>query len=512
MPGVDLPSVIIATLANDGRVLRISGCEELLGLAAESVIGRSAEVLVLPIDTATAKAGFAMLLAGEDVRDLELRCRHSDGRELFITLFGRRKSPGTIRIAAFDTTAQHRQRRRLRQQKLQAEAAKRAKSNILAHIGHEIRTPMNGILGIVDLLGDSDLDSPQQKLIETLRSSTHSLIALLNDLLDLSRAEAGKLVVIDEAVDLRELATDVYELFVPTATSKQIEFVHNVAAAVPKAVRLDPLRLRQVLVNLLGNALKFTDTGFVRLEIHCEPLDSVHIRLRFDVHDSGIGIAATNLDRIFEEYEQGEIRRYGGSGLGLAICRQIATVMGGTLVAKSELGRGSIFSYILDTTIVAADEKEPPPPQPQPTTRPLRILIAEDNEVNALVVRTMLEKLGHHPTRVENGALALEALECQHFDAVLMDCNMPVMDGFAAATAIRSDPRWQDLPLIALTASSMPEDTLRCPSVGMDRILLKPIDQVSLAAILATVDLTDKDNAETGKPQMHSKKEMDSHS
>ncbi len=497
MPGVDLPCVIIATLANDGRVLRISGSEELLGLCPESVIGRNAEVLVLPIDSATARAGFAMLLAGEDVRDLELRCRHRDGRELFITLFGRRKSPGTISIAAFDTTAQHRERRRLHQDKLRAEAAKRAKSNILAHIGHEIRTPMNGILGIVNLLGDSCQGSPEQKLIDTLRSSTHSLIALLNDLLDLSRAEAGRLVVIDEAVDLRLLATDVYELFVPTATSKNIDFVHSVAAEVPAAVRLDPLRLRQVLVNLIGNALKFTETGFVRLEIGCETVDSGHVRLCFDVHDSGIGIAASNLDRIFEEYEQGEVRRYGGSGLGLAICRQIATVMGGTLKAESELGQGSIFSYILDAAIVEATLQEPIQPQPQPTARPLCILIAEDNEVNALVVTTMLEKLGHHPTRVENGALALEALECQHFDAVLMDCNMPVMDGFAAATAIRSDPRWQDLPLIALTASSMPEDTLRCPSVGMDRILLKPIDQVSLAAILATVELTDNDNAES---------------
>ncbi len=497
MPDVDLPSVIIATLANDGRVLRISGSQELLGLSAESVIGRNAETLIEPMDTAAAKAGFAMLLAGEDVRDLELRCRHRDGRELFITLFGRRKSPGTVRIAAFDTTAQHLLKQRLRQEKLRAEAAKGAKSNILAHIGHEIRTPMNGILGIVNLLADSGLECAEQRLVETLRSSTDSLIALLNDLLDLSRAEAGKLVVIDEAVDLRHLAAGVYDLFVPTATAKRVEFVHRVAAEVPDAVRLDPLRLRQVLVNLVGNALKFTKRGSVHLNIGCEPIDAEHVRLRFDVLDSGIGIAEDNLDRIFEEYEQGEVRRYSGSGLGLAICRQIAAVMGGTLAATSKIGRGSLFSYSIDAAIVEPTEQSPSPPQPQPTSRPLCILIAEDNEVNALVVTAMLEKLGHRPTRVENGALALEALECQHFDAVLMDCNMPVMDGFAAATAIRSDPRWHGLPLIALTATSMPEDTLRCPSVGMDRILLKPIDMVSLAAILATVEIADEDKFES---------------
>lgn len=493
MSGVDLPSVIIATLANDGRVLRISGSQELLGLSAESVIGRNAETLIEPIDTATAKAGFAMLLAGEDVQDLELRCQHRDGRELFVTLFGRRKSPGTIRIAAFDTTAEHRLKQRLRQEKQQAEAAKVAKGNILAHIGHEIRTPMNGILGIVNLLADSGLECAEQRLVETLRSSTHSLIALLNDLLEISRAEAGKLVVIDEAVDLRRLATDIYDLFLPTATAKQVEFIHSVAPEVPDAVRLDPLRLRQVLVNLVGNALKFTERGSVHLAIGCEPSDAGHARLRFDVIDSGIGIAEDNLDRIFEEYEQGEVRRYSGSGLGLAICRQIAAVMGGTLAATSTIGSGSIFSYTIDAAIVEPAEPSPSPPQPQPTTRPLCILIAEDNEVNALVVTTMLEKLGHRPTRVENGALAIEALETQRFDAVLMDCNMPVMDGFEAATAIRSDPRWHSLPLIALTASSMPEDTLRCPSVGMDRILLKPIDMVSLAAILATLEFTDQE-------------------
>ncbi|MCA9657450.1 MAG: response regulator [Myxococcales bacterium] len=377
-----------------------------------------------------------------------------------------------------------------------AESANRAKSSFLAHISHEIRTPMNGILGIADLLRDRSLGRRETELVETIRGSARSLLALLDDLLDLSRAEAGRLVLVDEAVDVRKLTLEVCRLFVPLAAAKRIGLERRMSRTAPRRVRLDPYRLRQILVNLIGNAVKFTERGTVRVELTDEPAGEREVHLIFTVHDTGIGISAADLERIFEEFQQADessSRRFGGAGLGLAISRRLAQAMGGSLVASSAVGEGSRFSFELRAPIVEEPREPRRPPEPlalppaandPDDDRPLRLLLAEDNEVNALVMMSMLSKLGHRAKRAHDGRKAIDALGEEPFDGVLMDCHMPVLDGFAATRAIRADPRWHELPIIGVTASAMPEELARCHEAGMDEVLTKPLEITTLAAAL----------------------------
>jgi signal transduction histidine kinase/CheY-like chemotaxis protein len=377
-----------------------------------------------------------------------------------------------------------------------AESANRAKSSFLAHISHEIRTPMNGILGIADLLRDRSLGRRETELVETIRGSARSLLTLLDDLLDLSRAEAGRLVLVDEAVDVRKLTLEVCRLFVPLAASKKIGLERRVSRTTPKRVRLDPYRLRQILVNLIGNAVKFTERGSVRVELTAEQVGKREVHLIFTVNDTGIGISATDLERIFEEFQQGDesaSRRFGGAGLGLAISRHLANAMGGSLLASSAVGEGSRFTFEMRAPIVAEPREirrgPEPPALPAAVSgasdeRQLHLLLAEDNEVNALVMMSMLSKLGHRAKRAHDGRKAIDALGEEPFDGVLMDCHMPVLDGFAATRAIRADPRWHELPIIGVTASAMPEELARCHEAGMDEVLTKPLELTTLAAAL----------------------------
>ena len=376
--------------------------------------------------------------------------------------------------------------------RLEGERANAAKSQFLAMMSHEIRTPMNGVLGTAELLSHSPLDASQRRLVETAQRSGAAMLALIDDLLDLSRIEAGKLVLHEAGFDLRLLIADVLLLLAPAAREKGLDYVSHLEPALPERVRGDALRLRQVLTNLVANALKFTERG--RVELRVEQLDrsADAVRLRFEVCDTGPGIAAAHHLAMFEAFTQADAsttRRHGGSGLGLAIVKQLVQLMGGEVGVTSRPGAGAVFWFHLWLAIDATPPADPRP-GPEPTTFEAlgaRVLLAEDNPVNQLVLQGMLELLGCDVTLVDDGRAACDAAAAQRYDVILMDLHMPHMDGLESTACIRATPAGANraTPIVALSAAALPEDRQRCADAGMVDFISKPVDLARLRDCIA---------------------------
>jgi len=362
-----------------------------------------------------------------------------------------------------------------RQALAEAERLTRSKSNFLANVSHELRTPMNGVLGLTELLLRSELAAPQREQLELLQRSGRSLVVLLNDLLDMSKVEAGKMQLDPVDFDLRALLDDLLALHGPLAQARGLDFHFVAPTTLPGAVRGDAMRMRQVLTNLISNAIKFTAKGSVTLtlELHGERYD-------FSVRDTGIGIAKESLPRLFSAFAQAEAgttRRYGGTGLGLALSRELVSLMGGALQVESELGVGTTlrFSVVLSTSHAVLVETEPTEAD-LPSAPSLPVLVVDDNPINLRVACGLVEKAGYRTLTARDGAEALAAVQREPVGLVLMDCHMPVMDGFEATEKIRSlDGDVALVPIIALTASAMPEELERCRQAGMNDCLIKPV-------------------------------------
>ncbi len=382
----------------------------------------------------------------------------------------------------------------LREAQRQAEAASEAKSVFLANMSHEIRTPFHGLLGMLSLLRDTGLNARQVDYLRTATESADHLLTILNDVLDMSLLESGRLTLTEEPVDLRDLLREVEALMRPQAQLKSLALHIDADPGIPEKVRADRTRVKQILFNLVNNAVKFSDRGVVVLDLHRAGDDEGHEMLEFVVTDTGIGMDQTTLDRLFKRFSQGDesrARRHGGTGLGLEISRSLARLMGGDVTAKSVPGEGSSFSFRMPLqTLAPAPRLAFPPPAAADGALPgmgsLRVLVAEDHPVNRQYMAALLEGMGHQPFFAGNGLEAVQAIRERRFDIVLMDLHMPLLDGVGATLSIRALPDGASatVPIIALTADAFAQTRERCLMAGMNDFLAKPVSPERLSAML----------------------------
>ncbi|WP_425989938.1 response regulator [Brevundimonas sp. TWP2-3-2] len=373
-----------------------------------------------------------------------------------------------------------------------ADAANQAKSNFLGVISHELRTPMNGVLGAAQLLGATRLETTQREYLSIIRNSGDNLLSLLNDILDMTKIEAGKMTFESIDVSLEDLHRRVTGPFVAQAEAKGLEFRSTFVGETPAVVKGDPLRVCQVLQNLLSNAVKFTDAGVIEFRTESTRINDRRVAFTFSVTDSGSGIAEADLERLFQPFTQADAsstRRFGGTGLGLTIARRMANIMGGDIIVTSTVGQGSTFTLVVEADVVewqALTEAEAIDAEVG-DGESLNVLVVEDHPVNRMILEAWLGSAGHATVTAENGQIAVEMAGQQRFDLIIMDVNMPVMDGLSATRLIRTKGPNAETPIAVLSASARNEDHQAGLEAGADAYLNKPIDFAALARLMQKV-------------------------
>ena len=427
----------------------------------------------------------------------EYRLARDDGKEVWGSAAVRQitdeaGAPTRFVVALQNVTARKAVEHALVQAKEDAEAAAAAKSAFLATMSHEIRTPLNGVLGMAQAMAMEDLSPEQRQRLDVIRQSGEALLAILNDVLDLSKIEAGKVEIERAAFDIGELAYGAHATFAATAQAQGLAFDLDIKPSARGTWMGDAGRLRQILYNLVSNALKFTEDGGVQVTVA-----KIGGKLRLTVKDTGIGMSPDSLSRLFQKFEQADVsttRRYGGTGLGLAICRDLTALMGGEIKAQSQLGKGATFTVDLPMERVARAPTARRPSAPHPLMNPaaVRVLAAEDNAMNQLVLKTLLKQIGITPVIAVDGRAALAAWEAEPWDMILMDVQMPEMDGPTATAEIRKREAAEGrarTPIIALTANAMEHQMAEYRQAGMDGFVAKPIEASRLyEAVQAAVD------------------------
>jgi PAS domain S-box len=457
------------------------------GLPLESIVGKTLEDIYPESRASLYRSEDLAIMQSRERIHLEQSAELENGETVWFEVF---KSPvvdehgkciGTSGIAR-DVT----ERRRMEDQLL---AANRAKSEFLAAMSHEIRTPMNSVLGYAQLLHDLPLDETQREYVESILGSGRILLGVINDILDFSKIDAGQLTLTPTTFSLRPLLDRSVRMFEPEAAAKGLELRQEIDASVPVQCCADAVRIEQILVNLLSNAVKFTERGSVILRANSEAPGVI----RFDIVDTGIGIAPDQLQRLFRPFSQADTsiaRRFSGTGLGLVISQRLCELMGGRIAVETEPGKGSCFSAIIQVEPVEAEATPPSneTPPPPPDLSDLRVLVVEDNAANRRLVSVILQRWKIHAALAEGGEQALEMWKNSVFDAVLMDVQMPGMDGLETSRRMRdieaADSRRPRARIIALTGLAMAGDQERCTSAGMDDYLTKPIHPPSLEAAL----------------------------